>query len=111
MQINKDLSLVKLLGNKLQEATILKTKYGEGTKFFYNGGRKDLDAAGYKKGDTFTVVKLKNKIDISVKSKDGETYLKTLQAPDGKKFTLSGSLTSYQSVFNHMKLGSGVTPA
>jgi len=111
MKRNNDLSLVKLLGNKLQEATILKTNYGEGTKFFYNGGQKDLDAAGYKKGDTFTVVKLKNKIDISVKSKDGETYIKTLQAPDGKKFTLSGSLTSYQSFFNHMKSGSGVTPA
>lgn len=111
MKKNNELSLVKLLGNRMQEATILKPGYAEGTKFFYNGGQKDLDAAGYKKGDIFVVSKLKNKVDISVKAKDGETYLKTLTAPDGKKFTLSGALVSYKTFFNQLKTGTSMTPA
>lgn len=112
MKRNSDTSLIKLLGKQLNEATILKPGYGEGAKFFYNGGFKKLDDAGYQKGDIFTVVKLKNKVDFSTKAKEGEMYLKTLQAPDGKKFTFSGSLISYKTFFNQIKSGSsGVTPA
>lgn len=112
MKRNSDTSLIKLLGKQLNEATILKPGYGEGAKFFYNGGFKKLDDAGYQKGDIFTVVKLKNKVDFSTKAKEGEMYLKTLQAPDGKKYTFSGSLISYKTFFNQIKSGSsGVTPA
>ena len=62
MKKNSDISLVKLLGKRLSEATILKSEYGEGAKFFYNGGFKKLDDAGYQKGDVFVIVKLKNKV-------------------------------------------------
>jgi hypothetical protein len=101
-----------LLGKQLSEATILKPGYAEGDKFFYNGGFKKLDDAGYTKGDIFVIVKLKNKVDFASKAREGEIYLKTLQAPDGKKFTFSGSLTAYKTLFNQIKSGaSGVTPA
>jgi hypothetical protein len=112
MKKNSDISLVKLLGKRLSEATILKSEYGEGAKFFYNGGFKKLDDAGYQKGDVFVIVKLKNKVDFASKAREGEIYLKTLQAPDGKKFTFSGSITAYKTLFNQIKSGaSGVTPA
>jgi hypothetical protein len=112
MKKNSDISLVKLLGKQLSEATILKPGYAEGDKFFYNGGFKKLDDAGYTKGDIFVIVKLKNKVDFASKAREGEIYLKTLQAPDGKKFTFSGSLTAYKTLFNQIKSGaSGVTPA
>jgi hypothetical protein len=112
MKKNSDISLVKLLGKRLSEATILKSEYGEGAKFFYNGKFKKLDDAGYQKGDVFTIVKLKNKVDFASKAREGEIYLKTLQAPDGKKFTFSGSITAYKTLFNQIKSGaSGVTPA
>ena len=58
MKNNSDMSLVKLLGKRLSEATILKPGYAEGAKFFYNGGFKKLDDAGYIKGDIFVVTKL-----------------------------------------------------
>lgn len=106
------MSLVKLLGRRLNEATILKPGYVEGDKFFYNGGFKKLDDAGYKKGDIFVISKLKNKVDFASKAREGEIYLKTLKAPDGKKFTFSGSLTAYKTLFNQIKSGaSGVSPA
>lgn len=112
MKRNKHLSLVALLGRRLQEATIMKPEYIVGTKFFYNGGFKKLDDAGYKKGDIFTITKLKNKVDFASKAKEGEIYLKTLEAPDGKKFTFSGSLIAYRTLFNQIKSGaSGVSPA
>jgi hypothetical protein len=112
MKNNSDMSLVKLLGKKLSEATILKPGYAEGAKFFYNGGFKKLDDAGYKKGDIFTITKLKNKVDFATKAKEGEMYIKTLEAPDGKKFTFSGGIISYKTLFNQIKSGtSGVTPA
>jgi hypothetical protein len=112
MKSNSDISLVKLLDKQLKEATILKPGYVEGDKFFYNGGFKKLDDAGYKKGDVFVIAKLKNKVDFASKAREGEIYLKTLKAPDGKKFTFSGSLTAYKTLFNQIKSGaSGVTPA
>jgi hypothetical protein len=112
MKKNSDISLVRLLGKRLSEATILKPGYVEGDKFFYNGGFRKLDDAGYKKGDIFVVAKLKNKVDFATKAKEGEIYLKTLQAPDGKKFTFSGGIISYKTFFNQIKSGStAVSPA
>jgi hypothetical protein len=112
MKKNSDISLVKLLGKRLSEATILKPGYVEGAKFFYNGGFKKLDDAGYIKGDIFVVTKLKNKVDFATKAKEGEIYIKTLQAPDGKKFTFSGGIISYKTFFNQIKTGSSaVAPA
>jgi hypothetical protein len=111
MKKNSDISLVKLLGKRLQEATIMKPGYEEGSKFFYNGGFKKLDDMGYKKGDIFTVVKLKSKVDISTPAKEGEMYLKTLQGPDNKKITFSGGLVSYKTFFNQMKSGISMTPS
>lgn len=110
MKSNKDMSLASLIKKEINEATILKPAYEIGSQFFYKGGIRDLDDAGYKEGDVFTVVKLKSKIDIQSKSKDGETYTKTIQAPDGKKFTLAGSLTAFKPNFIQLKAGASVEP-
>ena len=111
MKHNNDISLVKLLGKRLHEATIMKPGYEEESKFFYKGGFKKLDGMGYKKGDIFTVVKLKNKVDISTPAKEGEMYLRTLQGPDSKKITFSGGLTSYKTFFNRMESGGSIKPS
>jgi len=110
MKLNKDMSLVSLMKETINEATILKPEYAVGSQFFYKGGIRGLDDAGYKEGDVFTIVKLKNKIDIQSKSRDGEIYAKTIQGPDDKTFTLAGSLTAYKTNFIQLKTGSSVEP-
>ena len=104
------MSLVSLLKDRINEATIMKPAYKEGEEFFYKGGIRGLDDAGYKQGDVFTIVKLKNKIDIQSKTRDKEIYLRTIQGPDGKKYTLSGALGAYKTNFNQLKKGEAIEP-
>ena len=98
--------LEKFLNKQLNEgATILNPRrYREGQKFVYNGGFKELDKAGYRKGDIFTIVRLKNQVDFSTTAKgyrpEDQKYLRTLEAPNGKKYTFSGDLVSYRQFFD-----------
>jgi len=89
------------------EARIMKPQNVVGTTFYYRGGMSFLDQMGFEMGETFTIVDTENKVDKRVS--DDDEYVKTLQASDGRKVTLSGGLSSYQKYFNELK-GSGMKP-
>lgn len=89
------------------EARIMKPENVVGTTFYYKGGMSFLDQMGFEMGETFTIVDTENKVDKRIS--DNDKYVKTLQASDGRKVTLSGGLGSYSSYFNELK-GGGMKP-
>jgi len=89
------------------EARIMKPGNVVGTTFYYKGNSSFLNQMGFEMGETFTIVDTENKVDKRMS--DNDEYVKTLQASDGRKVTLSGGLGSYSSHFNELK-GDGLKP-
>jgi len=92
----------------ITEARIMKPENIVGTTFYYKGGESFLDRMGFGMGETFTIVDTESKVDK--KMSDNDEYVKTLQASDGRKVTLSGGLGSYSAYFNELK-SEGLTPS
>lgn len=90
------------------EARIMKPENVAGTMFYYKGGMSFLDQMGFKIGETFTIVQTEDKIDKRIS--DDDEYVKTLQASDGRKVTLSGGLGSYAQYFNELS-SAGLKPS
>jgi len=90
------------------EARIMKPDNIVGTMFYYKGGMSFLDQMGFGVGETFTIVNTEDKVDKRIS--DNDEYVKTLQASDGRKVTLSGGLGSYATYFNELKSG-GLKPS
>lgn len=105
-------SLMRSHPKKIQEASIMKPEYGEGSEFFYKGGISFLDSKGYEEGEIFIVTKTKEKVDVSKKvSGSGTPLKKTIKSKsDGKSYTLSGGPVSFKEYFNHIKAGAKIQP-
>ena len=91
--------------HSLFEASIMKPDYVVGQKFVFNGNWKELAGYGYTKNDVFEIVKPVSNphAELASKTASDTALTKHLEGPDGKVFSITGSLGYQSGSFTHLK--------